>query len=409
MTAISRRTVLGAAVAAAVPARSALATPQRGYLGSYTYRPGEGPADLGPHLASQGIYAFDFDARDGTIVGPWLAAQQSSPTNLILHPNRRIVYACQGGDFGPQGEASITALAIQGRGLHPFDRTGSGGTGPTHGTIDRRGRFLVTTNFSSDEVVAFRLGPDGALLDRTARLPTSLAPQSAPPPPGTPIPPLPAVCHSVQRDLTSGCRTKPHIAVFSPAESWVLVAEIATDSIAVYRFDAATGALTLHALAAALKGSGPRHLAWAPDGRFVYSSDEHGSSVTAWRWDEATGTATRQQTLSTVPVGYAGRNTTAHISVHPGGTALWVSNRGHPSLAGFRIDPRSGSLTPTGHANTGSRDCWCFDFDRSGRWLLAALMSTDTLAVFRVDPAHATLERSPQRISAPFPTCLRMA
>jgi 6-phosphogluconolactonase len=220
---------------------------------------------------------------------------------------------------------------------------------------------------------------------------------------------MPQACRTTARDLAMGCRTKPHIALFSPSEKWVLAAEIATDAVAIYRFDAKTGSLALHSLAPGQQGGGPRHLAWGRDGRFLYSSDEHGSQVSVWRWDDRTGKAIRLQSLSTLPAGFAGRNTTAHIAVHPGGSALWVSNRGHPSIAGFIIDPMTGLLTAAGHTPTGSKDCWCFDIDRSGQWLLAALMTSDEVAVYRIDSRSAALERTPQRIIAPFPTCLRMA
>ncbi len=400
---LSRRAFVGIGAAAiAAPSLGRGPRRQRGWVGTYT--PDGAPADLAVgHPQSAGLYGFELDPATGRLSEVWLASRRASPTNLIAGAGGRTLYACRGGERG-----EIAALAVDGRRLTELNALPAGGAGPTHGVVDRRGRYLVTTNFASDEVTAFRLEPGGALAEMTARLPSSNAAKSAPPPPGTPLPPLPTACRTAARRLEDGCRTKPHIALFSPSERWVVVAEIATDALAVYRFDPATGALSLHSVAQGQAGGGPRHLAFSPDGRFLYSSDEHGSQVSAWVWNEARGSAALLQTLSTLPAGYTGRNTTAHIALHPSGRALWVSNRGHPSLAGFAVDQRSGRMRAAGHTATGSRDCWCFDIDATGKWLVAALLTADALAVYRVDARTPALEPTGQRVPVPFPTCLRL-
>lgn len=392
----------GAVLAAAARPRL-----QRGFVGCYTT--GQGPKDLGVHPAAEGIYTFTLDPATGKGSDFRLAARCASPTNLLLHPDGRKLYAARGGNFAPGESATWTAYRIGRGGLTELNSAAAGGVGPTHGMIDRRGRFLVTTNFSSNEVVAIRLGRDGRLGEIASRIISASQPSGPPPPPGTPLPPLPAACSTLQRTADDQCRTKPHIALFSPRENWVVVAEIATDLISTYRFDRKSGALTLHDVAHGQEGGGPRHLVWSPDGRFLYSSDEHGSQASAWSWDERTGKAQLRQTLSTLPADFKARNTTAHIAIHPSGRSLWVSNRGHPSIACFRIDQTTGLMTAAGHAPSGGRDCWCFDIDATGRWLIAGNVTGDFLAIYAIDPVSAALTMQPERIPAPFPTCVRMA
>jgi 6-phosphogluconolactonase len=405
---IERRGFLTAGAAfLTTPTRARGRRIQTGYAGCYTT--GQGPKDLGAHLQADGIHAFDFDPASGAISNFRLAARCPSPTNLLVHPGGRVLYAGQGGNFAPgENGAMWYTFRITRSGLVPLNVISAGGNGPTHGMIDKRGRFLVTANFASYEVMAYRLGRDGRLLAPSARL-VSASPGAPPPPPGTPLPPLPEICGTIARKPGDECRTKPHIALFSPSECWVVVAEIATDAISVYRFDARRGMLSYHSIAHGQDGGGPRHLVWSPDGRFLYSSDEHGVQVSAWRWNEAAGSAVRVQTLTTLPPEHKGRATNAHIAIHPSGRALWVSNRGSPTIACFRIDSSTGILTAAGHADTGGRDCWCFDLDATGKWLIAGNITGDFLGVYAVDPVSASLTMTAQRQPAPFPTCIRMA
>jgi 6-phosphogluconolactonase len=266
----------------------------------------------------------------------------------------------------------------------------------------------VTTNFSSNEVMVFRLDSDGSIAEVAARIAPSTAGLAPPPPPGTHLPQTPEVCRTPARTIADNCRTKPHIALLSPKEGWLIVAEIATDALAIYRMDQRTGQIELAHMARGQDGGGPRHLAFSIDGRFLYSSDEHGSAVSTWHWNEARGEARHLQTVSTLPVGYSGPNTTSHIALHSGGRALWVANRGSETIACFRIDPRSGMLTAAGHAPTGGRDCWCFDLDATGLWLIAGNVSGDFLQAYRVNPATAALAPEGRRLAASFPTCIRL-
>src|SRR5262249_15001379 len=144
---------------------------------------------------------------------------------------------------------------------------------------------------------------------------------------------------------------------FSPNNNWVFVPHVEPDALFQFRFDSETGTLKEAGKAAGGKAigqkpkAGPRHLTFHPKLPIAYSSDELGNSVTVYQFDPQTG-LTPIETLTTLPNDFKGANTTAEVKVHPNGKFVWVSNRGHDSLAGFAIHPTTGKLTPLGTTAT---------------------------------------------------------
>jgi 6-phosphogluconolactonase len=182
------------------------------------------------------------------------------------------------------------------------------------------------------------------------------------------------------------------MALFDPGNRFLLGADLGLDRVHVYRFAASTGTATPNepASAAVAPGAGPRHLAIHPNGRFAYVIDEMGSTITSFSWDGTKGTLGPLGTISTLPAGFAGTSTTAEIVVHPNGRFLYGSNRGHDSIAVFRIGA-AGDLQLVEIASTRGRTPRNFTIDPSGHWLIAANQESNTLAVFRIDPATGGL------------------
>jgi 6-phosphogluconolactonase len=182
-----------------------------------------------------------------------------------------------------------------------------------------------------------------------------------------------------------------HNIAFDRSNTWVFVPHVAPNVVYQFRFDPVDGLLTDAGRApGGAEGAGPRHLAWHPTLNTAFTSNESGSSITAYRFDPNTGLAP-VQTLSTLPPNFTGKNTTAEVKVHPSGRFVWVSNRGHDSLAGFAIDD-SGHLTALGQTPTEATPR-SFDIDASGKYLFGAGEGSGKLAVFAVDPSNGSLER----------------
>ncbi|NJN54759.1 MAG: lactonase family protein [Anaerolineae bacterium] len=178
-----------------------------------------------------------------------------------------------------------------------------------------------------------------------------------------------------------------------------LAADLGTDQIMVYALDTVEGKLRLVMPPVAVApGSGPRHLCFHPNGRFVYVLAELSSEIIAFHYDVEGGTLHPHQTISMLPLNYTGFSTGAHIQASPDGKFLYASNRGHDSLVIYAIDEATGLLTLVGHESTQGKTPRHFTMDAHGRFLLAANQDSDTVVVFRRDEETG-------RLTAVAPLC----
>ncbi|MFN2156109.1 MAG: lactonase family protein, partial [Anaerolineae bacterium] len=156
-------------------------------------------------------------------------------------------------------------------------------------------------------------------------------------------------------------------------------------------------------------GTGPRHLAFHPNGEFAYVIGELQSTVMAVRLDAGSGTLEQLQTISTLPEGTDVDNTCADVHISPSGRFLYGSNRGHDSIAAFRIDETTGRLSSIGHTSTQGKTPRNFGIDPSGRFLLAANQDSDSIVSFRIDGQSGELSPTGEVTSVPMPVCVLFA
>lgn len=174
--------------------------------------------------------------------------------------------------------------------------------------------------------------------------------------------------------------------------------------IAQFKFNATTGVLTANQPAKVELpfGTGPRHIAFHPTAKFVYVNNERNSTVTAYAYDGAKGTLTKQQDISTVPADFNGGNAPADMRIHPSGKFLYVANRGQYSLALFGIDSNTGSLTALGHESFEGEPRNLF-VDPNGRFLIVGDLGGSKLRVYRIDEQTGLLSAfgAPAGVSSP--------
>ena len=349
------------------------------WIGTYT----------GPE--SQGIYAFRFDDETGTLSPLGLAAETPSPSFLALHPNGKVLYAVNETHDGPGNSGAVTAFAIDpasGR-LTKINEQPSRGADPCHLAVDATGQYLVVANYTGGNFVVFPLAEDG----RLAAASSILANRGSGP----------------NHERQDGPHA--HDVVFDVANRYLIAVDLGLDQLFVYRFDPAVGSFLFGDPASARvpPGAGPRHFAFHPDGRHAYSINELDSTVTALEWDPSTGKLTADASLSTLPSGFTGENSTAEVEVDSHGRFLYGSNRGHDSIAVFRINPVSGALTLIAHTPTRGKEPRHFTLDPTGRWLIAGNQNSNTLAVFRVDQTAGTLSPVGDLVSVSNPVCILFA
>ena len=403
---MTRRTLLsaGAAMLMSRPTfLSAQGSIRRVFVGTLTNASGEiVPANFGkraPGHVSRGLYTFTFDSATGRASDISLAAEVSNPFNLTMHSNRRVLYACRW-PTEIDGQNIVTAFAVEGAALRELNTLRSGGGGPTVGVVDKAGHSLLITNFVTSSIVCFRLNRDGSLRERSAMIghePTAATPDSSP---------------STTQRSSAGLGSAPggpHAVALSATERFAIVPEITANRCRVMRFDASKGSLETHQLADDVAGAGPRHLAWHPSYRYLYTSGERNSSISAWSWNENKGELTLLQNLSTRPDGFTADNRPADIAMHPSGNFVYVTNRSTGTLSGFRIDQSSGRVKAIAQAALGSPSSWSMLFDASGKWALAAAQIGDEVVIYSVDENTGLLKQTGQTLKVALPICLRWA
>jgi 6-phosphogluconolactonase len=202
-------------------------------------------------------------------------------------------------------------------------------------------------------------------------------------------------------------QTKPyaHWVRTDPSNKFALAADLGTDQIVVYQFDAATGRLAPNDPPAGklAPGSGPRHLAYHPNGRWIYAVQELANEVVAFHWDSGKGTLAQFQAVKTLADTFKDPSTAAEIAVRADGKFLYVTNRGEDSVVVYAIDAESGELTFKQRVSSGGKVPRYFSLDPSNQWLLVANQDGGNVVVFQIDAKTGELSQKGEPVALPRP------
>lgn len=349
----------------------------RVYFGTYT------------NEKSKGIYLSVFDSATGKLAPAELAAESKSPSFVAIHPTRKFLHAVSEiSDFQGKPVGGVSAFAIDSSSgkLTLLNQQPSAGAGPCHVNVDAAGKNVLVANYGGGSVAVLPIAANGHLL-----------------------PPSSSIQHqgsSVNKQRQEAPHA--HSINLDRANKFAFAADLGLDKVFIYRFDASKGLLTPNDPPAGIvpPGSGPRHFAFHPSEKYAFANNELTSTVTSFAYDAARGSLTEIQTISTLPEPTPG-NSTAETVVHPSGKFVYVSNRGHNSLAIFRCDESTGRLSVVGHQPSGGKTPRNFNIDPSGRFLLAANQDTDNVAVFRIDESTGKLTPTGTSIEVGRPVCVR--
>ena len=306
------------------------------------------------------ILVFTMDAGTGKLTQKASVPVSSGPAALAISPDRRFLYV------GRRVALDIASFSI--------DQANGGitqiGSAPLQGipvalATDRKGRFILSAYYYQRTAAVHRIENGAAVNPTVEWLMTASG------------------AHSIQTDPSNKFAFVPHIANRGP------------NQIYQFRFDENTGRLTPNSPAQLepTEYLGPRHFCFHPSLDTVYFSDEQGCSVTAYRLDTGAGTLTAFQTISTLPQGYTEDNSCSQIQITSNGRFLYAPNRGHNSIAGFSVDPSSGTLSAAGHAATQAVPR-AFSLDPQGKFLYAAGLETGNLTSYVIDQATGELTPS---------------
>lgn len=332
---------------------------------------------------SKGIYAVEFDGDTGKFGAVTLAAETAHPTYLTLSPDGHTLYAVS----ESAGLASAFSIGSDRRTLSPLGTPQpSSGKPPCHLATDQTGRVLLAAHYHTGIVASIPITAHGAL--------------------ATPASVIRHTGSSIDPERQTS--PHPHSVTVSPDNRYVFACDLGTDQIFIYRLDLETGLLTPHepAFISTTPGSGPRHLAFTPDGTHAFMISEMGGTVTAYQYDSARGTLLARDSQSALPTGFDGANKSAAIRVHPNGRIIYASNRGPDTIAVLNFDPSTGRLSLVQTVASGGAQPRDFNLSPDGRWLIAANQDTHSLNVFQIAPDTGLLSPTPETIEVRTPVCV---
>jgi len=327
----------------------------------------------------RGIHIFRVDRTTGALTPAGTHELGTSPSCLALNAAGTRLYSANETDrVGPNKEGTVSAFAIDradGK-LKLLNTVRSGGAGPTYVSLHPSGRFALVANYFGGSVAVLPVLEDGRLG----------APSDVKNDDGK-IGPTKATNAPKGSFAFSGHdRTHAHMIQADPAGRFVLHVDLGLDKIYIWKFDDAKGTLAAaETPAVALPaGDGPRHFHFHPNGKWLYSIQEEGSTVVLFDYTAATGALTARQTISSLPAGFTGSNFCSEILVSNDGKFVYAGNRLHDSIGIFAIGP-NGALTATGNEWTRGNYPRSFSFDPTGQFLYCGNQRADNVTVFRVD------------------------
>ncbi len=387
----SRRGFLKGSTALAALGTVNTATAQTGqviaYVGAYTDR-------------GKGIHMFNVNTSNGTLTPTKILTGIVSPSSLAFHPNKRYLYAINeiSNFSGPNTTGSVTAMSVDPAtgDLRIMNVVSSGGRGPAHVSVDPSGRWVFAANYGGGSVAVIPIMPDGSVAAPSdVRVITG------------PLGPQPAVEAPPGSFAISG-HDAPHAhqAQTDPAGNYVLVPDLGTDRIYVYRLDKLRGTLTpadTPFMQTSL-GAGPRHFDFHPNGRIVYAITEEASTMVVMDYNPDNGRLTwKGQSASTLPQGYAGTNFPSEIRVSEDGRFLYGANRLHDSIVTFDINPDGWLLNPR-HVWTRGSYPRHFAMEPTGNYMYVLHSRSDNVMSFRVDKTTGNLTFTDQYVPVGNPS-----
>jgi 6-phosphogluconolactonase len=348
---------------------------------------------------SKGIYQSHFDITKGQLTPPILAAATARPSFFAATPvgqARRSLYVVNAIN-DPAATATTFAIDPKTGALKQTGQVTSAGAGPAYISVDDTGHAAFIANYFGGTVASYRIQPDGTLSQPVDRIDFkdpkkfgALGPNSA------------------RQDAPH-----PHCATISPDNRFLLVCELGTDHISVFTIDPASGLLSDQRLFTNDRpGSGPRHVVFHPNGRWVYSINEIDSTLDHYLWTATRFADTPQgllvnttnTTVKTIAPDFpADKNTAAELAISPDGLFLYASNRGEDTLVVFSIRPKDGLLTLVQRIACGGKTPRHFTLDPTAQWLLCGNQDSATVTIFRRDAATGKLNGPTQTVPLDSP------
>lgn len=334
----------------------------------------------------RGIHIFRVDRQTGGLTAAGTFDLGTSPSCLAVNAAADRLYSANETDrVGETKEGTVSAFSIDAAtgALTLLNTVRSGGAGPTYVALHPTGRYLLTANYFGGSISVLPVLADGRLGEAVdvKQDEGSVGPTKA---------------TSVQPGsfaFSGHDRTHAHQILSDAAGRFVLHVDLGQDRIYVWKFDVASGKLSPadQPWVQLPAGDGPRHVHFHPNGRWLYSIQEEGSTIVLFDYDSGSGALTARQTVPSLPAGYAGSNFCSEILVSADGRFVYGGNRLHDSIGIFAA-ASDGRLTQVGNEWTRGNYPRSFTFDPAGGFLYCCNQRADNVTIFRVNRVSGQLE-----------------
>jgi len=333
------------------------------------------------------IHAYTFDSDSGALTLADRTTDVENPFFMTLSDDGNFLYAIHALAFGGKENEEVAAYEVEGRSgkLTLLNRQSSKGTASCYLDIDASGKTVVVANYSTGDVASYSIDEDGKLSESVSYFKHEGS--------------------SVDPKRQKG--PNAHSIVVSPENRYVFAADLGIDKVMIYQLDPETATLTPNdpAFAKLPPGSGPRHSTFHPNGKVLYVINEMGNTVSVFGYNSKTGALTERQIISTLPKDYEEQSHTADLKITPDGRFLYGTNRGHDSIASYRIgdDGKLTLLKIQPSLGSGPQNLAILP---DGKHILCANMPGNNVVVFKIDPENGALTAIGDPIEVPMPACI---
>jgi len=335
-----------------------------------------------------GIHAFIFNETTGAITSTGSYIGINAPSFILVHPNGRWLYAVSetGKDsHGTLGDVWAFQFEADPFTIKPINHQTTNGDWPCHLRIDATGKWIITTNYGTGDAAVYPILDNGSLGEMT----------------------------DFVQHQGSGPNTErqegphAHSSIFTPDNRFVIIADLGIDQLVIYKLDAEIGKLKLQSAVNTHPSAGPRHLVFHPNGKWIYAANELNSTVSMYDYDMANGTLINRHNISTIPSD-SPENIVADIHISDSGKRLYVSNRGHNSIAVFDIH-EAGNLTLVSIPNCGGNWPRNFALTPQGQFVLVANQYSNEFCVLPILEGKEALGAPVSRVPVAGASCVQFA
>lgn len=355
----------------ALSAVAALTAPLDFYIGTYTSPDG-----------SKGIYRAQLDPQTGKLTEPVLAAEAEGPSFLTLHPNGKYLYAVLEPTHG-----DVKAYRVEkDKSLTLLNTENAPGEAGCHLTVDPTGHWLCTAGYGSGTLAVFPVASDGSLQAYTTNFKHA---GSGP-----------------NKERQEG----PHLHSAYQEGKWVYACDLGTDDVLVFRNQAGHLIHEASLSGKCLPGTGPRHLAFHPNGRWVYANGEMANTVSFFERDPHIGGLKFREAVRTLAEGKEGsRYSSGEIMLHPNGKWLYVSNRGDDTITLFDLRQDGRPSLVGQFPISGLKEPRGVTIDPTGRWMVVAGQKSHEISALPIDAATGKLGEGVNKVKVFSPVCILFA